>query len=112
MIDLKTLNNDPQLTSITIGKILKKVRKAKKITGTELGEKINISQQQISSYERGVNNISLKLFFTILSELGITVNDFILLLNKEFKLDEDINYYHHSTSNSNVKANCFFSKNS
>lgn len=65
----------------------------KKYTGIELGKKINISQQQISSYERGVNNISLKLLFTILIELDLNLNDFIFMLNKE--LNRDNGYYHY-----------------
>ncbi|EMI5489941.1 helix-turn-helix transcriptional regulator [Providencia stuartii] len=89
----KALNENPQKTSLAVGKILKNARKSKKYTGIELGKKINISQQQISSYERGVNNISLKLLFTILIELDLNLNDFIFMLNKE--LNRDNGYYHY-----------------
>lgn len=93
MNTIKVLNENPQKTSIAVGKILKKARKSKNYTGIALGKKINISQQQISSYERGVNNISLKLLFTILTELDLNLNDFIFLLNKELKKDSG-NYHY------------------
>ncbi|KSW19872.1 fimbrial operon regulator, partial [Proteus mirabilis] len=36
------------------------------MTGAELGKLLNISQQQISRYERGINKIPIDILFHIL----------------------------------------------
>ncbi|ENG7538049.1 helix-turn-helix transcriptional regulator, partial [Providencia stuartii] len=44
--------------SNNIGRMLKSYRRRTGLTGSELAKKINVSQQQISRYENGVNNIT------------------------------------------------------
>ncbi|HEM8293726.1 TPA: helix-turn-helix domain-containing protein [Providencia stuartii] len=45
--------------NVRLGGIIKSVRKGKGLTEKELAAKLNISQQQLSRYERGVNNFNL-----------------------------------------------------
>ncbi|EJD6501363.1 helix-turn-helix transcriptional regulator [Providencia rettgeri] len=47
--------------NISASSILKKMRKNLGITETELAKKLKISQQQISRYERGMNNINIEM---------------------------------------------------
>ena len=42
-----------------VGFFLKRRRKSQGLTGSEVAEKLNISQQQFNRYERGVSKISL-----------------------------------------------------
>ncbi|MGX4743123.1 helix-turn-helix domain-containing protein [Providencia rettgeri] len=44
-----------------VGLFLRMARKDKNLTGRELAKLMNISQQQISRYERGVNSLRLGL---------------------------------------------------
>lgn len=45
---------------------LKKLRKSKKLTQTELANLLGIKQQQYLRYEKGRNDIPLKMFLKIL----------------------------------------------
>lgn len=53
--------------NIEVGKKIKFLRKSKGLTENDLAEYFNVSQQQISRYERGVNNITI----SFLADLSI-----------------------------------------
>lgn len=60
-----------------IGKFIAKYRKDKKMTQTELAEKLNVTDKSISNWENGRNMPDLSLFKPLCEELGITINDLI-----------------------------------
>lgn len=60
-----------------VGQYLKETRMNKDLSGKDLGVLLNISQQQISRYERGQNQITLDKLELMLSALEITWSDFI-----------------------------------
>lgn len=59
-----------------VGKEIFRLRKKRGLTGKELAEKLNVSQQQISRYERGVCNINVDTLFVILHELDCSLSNF------------------------------------
>ncbi|KSX93281.1 transcriptional regulator [Proteus mirabilis] len=68
------------------------------MTGAELGKLLNISQQQISRYERGINKIPIDMLFHILNIFDISISDFfekvskrIITLKYKIKYDSDNN---------------------
>ena len=68
-----------------IGKFISNKRKEKKITQSELGEKLGVSDRTIGNWENGRNMPDLSLFKPLCDELGITINE---LLSGE-EIDKD-----------------------
>ncbi|MDR2225291.1 MAG: helix-turn-helix transcriptional regulator [Providencia sp.] len=66
-----------------LGYLIKKHRKKQGLTGVELGKMLNISQQQISRYERGVNNFSIDRIIDILLILNISQEDLVKVIIDE-----------------------------
>ena len=58
-----------------IGEFIAKCRKEKKLTQSELAEKLNVTDRSISNWENGRNMPDLSLFKPLCQELGITIND-------------------------------------
>ncbi|WP_162557259.1 helix-turn-helix domain-containing protein, partial [Proteus mirabilis] len=63
-----------------------------------LGKLLNISQQQISRYERGINKIPIDILFHILNIFDISISDFfekvskrVITLKYKIKYDSDNN---------------------
>ncbi|QIF56685.1 MULTISPECIES: helix-turn-helix domain-containing protein [unclassified Providencia] len=57
------------IISSHVGNYLRKSRKEKNMTGKQLAELINISQQQVSRYETGTSSLSLDQLNEILTVL-------------------------------------------
>ncbi|HDU8667617.1 TPA: helix-turn-helix transcriptional regulator, partial [Proteus mirabilis] len=62
------------------------------------GKLLNISQQQISRYERGINKIPIDILFHILNIFDISISDFfekvskrVITLKYKIKYDSDNN---------------------
>ncbi len=53
---------------------LKEIRKSKRLTQEKLASLLGIKQQQYQRYERGVNEISLKMFLKILDVCNYKIN--------------------------------------
>nr|WP_050979636.1 helix-turn-helix transcriptional regulator [Providencia stuartii] len=53
------------------------------LSGHELANIINLSQQQISRYERGVNKLSLDKLIEIIVFLDIDVKDIVRIITTE-----------------------------
>jgi len=68
-----------------IGKFIAKCRKEKKMTQSELAEKLGVTDKSIGNWENGRNMPDLSLFKPLCDELDITIND---LLSGE-KIDKD-----------------------
>lgn len=73
------------LFSIYCGLVIKRIRKEKGITGSELAQKINISQQQMSRYERGVNKFSVDMLFNITANLDTSFEQLIRYVFAEIR---------------------------
>lgn len=61
---------------MAVGKEIFRLRKKRGLTGKQLAEKLNVSQQQISRYERGICCISIDTLFCILHELNSSFSSF------------------------------------
>ena len=58
-----------------IGKFIAKCRKNKKMTQSELAQKLGVTDKSIGNWENGRNMPDLSLFKPLCNELGITIND-------------------------------------
>ena len=58
-----------------IGKFIAKCRKDKKMTQSELAEKLGVTDKSIGNWENGRNMPDLSIFKPLCDELGITIND-------------------------------------
>lgn len=58
-----------------IGKFIAKCRKQRKMTQSELGERLGVTEKSISNWENGRNMPDLSLFKPLCNELNITIND-------------------------------------
>lgn len=59
----------------TIGKFIAECRKAKKMTQSELAEKLGVTDKSVGNWENGRNMPDLSLFKPLCDELDITIND-------------------------------------
>lgn len=78
-----------------IGKFIAECRKTKKLTQSELAEKLGVTDKSVSNWENGRNMPDLSLFKTLCELLDISINDLISgeKLSKEIyqeKLEENI----------------------
>ena len=69
-----------------IGKFIAKCRKDKKLTQSELAEKLGVTDKSIGNWENGRNMPDLSLFKPLCDELGITINE--LLSGENLKKEE------------------------
>ncbi|WP_369308784.1 helix-turn-helix domain-containing protein [Providencia rettgeri] len=53
------------------------LRKRRLLSGKELANLLNISQQQVSRYERGICNITIDMLIQVLSVLKMPIQDFL-----------------------------------
>ena len=60
-----------------IGSFIAKCRKDKKMTQSELAEKLGVTDKSIGNWENGRNMPDLSLFKPLCDELGITINDLL-----------------------------------
>ena len=78
-----------------IGKFIAECRRQRKMTQSELGEKLGVTEKSISNWENGRNMPDLSLFKPLCDELNISLNDFKKkkkVKEKEYreKLEENI----------------------
>lgn len=60
-----------------IGKFISECRKDKKMTQSELAEKLGVTDKSVGNWENGRNMPDLSLFKPLCDELGITINDLL-----------------------------------
>lgn len=72
-----------------IGLVLREFRKCKGLSGAELAKLVGLSQQQISRYESGKNQVTLYMLFEILMVLDVSIEKFILELKKMYITELD-----------------------
>ena len=78
-----------------IGKFIFECRKNKKMTQSELAEKLNVTDKSVGNWENGRNMPDLSLFKPLCDELGITINELLSgekISKKEYqeKFEENI----------------------
>ena len=66
-----------------IGPKIRKMRKERRLTQTELAARIGIQQSDLSRMEKGEYRVSLDTLFRILAEFNIGVSEFFEDANKE-----------------------------
>lgn len=69
------------------GLFLKRSRISKSLTGFELAKKLNISQQQISRYERGQTSINIETLDLILKTLDKEWSEFLFVVIDKYTED-------------------------
>lgn len=69
----------PENRLIEIGKNLQTVRKRRGLTQKELGEKIGLTREAVSSYEGGRSQLTVTTFLEIAAILRVRVNEIIRL---------------------------------
>lgn len=74
------------------GIVIKKIRKEIGMTGADLAKKLNISQQQMSRYERGINKFSVDMLFNTSVILNIPFEKLIkcVLIEMEKSNSDDV----------------------
>ena len=60
-----------------VGKFIANCRKDKKMTQSDLAEKLGVTDKSIGNWENGRNMPDLSLFKSLCNELGITINDLL-----------------------------------
>ncbi|MEX9843876.1 helix-turn-helix domain-containing protein [Providencia rettgeri] len=105
MIGDNTQNN---LFSFFSGLVIRKLRRERGISGMELAKQLNISQQQMSRYERGVNKFSIDMLFNILIILGVPFEYFLKLLIIEIKYNESSDFLVFKERISTLDLNYFY----
>ncbi|MES3023811.1 MAG: helix-turn-helix domain-containing protein [Pseudomonadota bacterium] len=60
----------PIRTTGTLGPLLKRMRKAKKLSQAELGRQIGLSQERISTIESAPEKVTLDKLLTVMMALG------------------------------------------
>ncbi|MBK5143423.1 helix-turn-helix transcriptional regulator [Budviciaceae bacterium BWR-B9] len=72
-----------------IGKRIQQRRKEKKLTAASLSEKIGVSQQQLSRYERGTNKINVTHLIDIAAYLDTPISWFFISHDVENKQESE-----------------------
>ena len=76
------------------GKFIKEMRKEKKLTQTELAEKLNVSEKTISKWECGKGFPDTSLILPLCKELDISANELLsgkILSSEEYKQQAEYN---------------------
>ena len=72
-----------------LGNHLRKARVSKGLSGNELGSVIQLSQQQVSRYELGINKLSLDKLIEIVIFLDIDINEITKLIIKQVEYEKN-----------------------
>lgn len=73
----------------SLGNHLRKARVSKGLSGNELGSVIQLSQQQVSRYELGINKLSLDKLIEIVIFLDIDINEITKLIIKQVEYEKN-----------------------
>jgi len=72
-----------------IGPKIRKMRKERKLTQTDLAARIGIQQSDLSRMEKGEYRVSLDTLFLILAEFNVSISEFFDGVNKESLTPKD-----------------------
>lgn len=73
-----------------IGPRIRKMRKERKLTQTELASRIGIQQSDLSRMEKGEYRVSLDTLFRILAEFDVSISEFFDDVNQESMTPKDV----------------------
>lgn len=73
-----------------VGPQLRKLRKERKLTQTELAARIGIQQSDLSRMEKGEYRVSLDTLFQILAEFDVSIGDFFDEVARESMTPQDV----------------------
>lgn len=73
-----------------IGPKIRKMRKERKLTQTDLASRIGIQQSDLSRMEKGEYRVSLDTLFRILAEFNVSISEFFDDVNKEALTPKDV----------------------
>ncbi|MEM1177243.1 MAG: helix-turn-helix transcriptional regulator [Acidobacteriota bacterium] len=73
-----------------IGPKIRKMRKERKLTQTDLAARIGIQQSDLSRMEKGEYRVSLDTLFRILAEFNVSISEFFDDVNKESLTPKDV----------------------
>lgn len=82
------------MDQIKIGKFIAELRKEKKMTQSELGEKVGVTNKTVSRWENGNYMPDLSLLASLSNELGTSVNELVCgsrLEDADFRQNADHN---------------------
>lgn len=74
-----------------VGKKIREYRLAKKMTQKELGMKIGVKHNTISSYENGTNEPEQNILFALANALDISINDLFPPIKESYEIKEKTN---------------------
>ncbi|HOO52311.1 MAG TPA: helix-turn-helix transcriptional regulator [Alphaproteobacteria bacterium] len=74
-------------TDVRIGKMIAILRRNRRLSQSDMAEKLDVSFQQIQKYEKGRNRISITRFLNICMIIGIKPSDFIKKLEGDLELE-------------------------
>lgn len=69
-----------------LGEMIKRTRKERHLTQTELGEMIGVQKSQISRIERNAKNVTIETILRVFGALKAKVNFNVELLDGEYKI--------------------------
>ena len=69
-----------------IGEMIKRARKERNLTQTELGKLIGVQKGQISKLEKGSSNVTINTILKVFNALKAKVNFKVELLNQEVEI--------------------------
>jgi len=69
-----------------LGEVIKRTRKERNLTQTELGEMIGVQKSQISRIERNAKNVTIETILRVFKALKAKVNFNVELLDGEFRI--------------------------
>ncbi len=87
-----------------VGSKIKEIRKKEGLTQKELGDKVGVKHNTISSYENGTNEPEQNILYSMASELGVSINDFFPNTNYDVIREELVAY----TSSNSEKEYAYY----
>ena len=69
-----------------LGEMIKRTRKERNLTQSELGEMVGVQKSQISRIERNAKNVTIETILRVFKALKAKVNFNVELLDEEFKI--------------------------
>ena len=69
-----------------LGEMIKRTRKVRHLTQSELGEMVRVQKSQISRIEKNAKNVTIETILRVFKALKAKVNFNVELLDEEFKI--------------------------
>ena len=79
-------NYEYELRLDLLGAMIKKARKERQLTQTQLGELIGVKKSQISRIERSAKNVTIETILRVFRALKVRVNFNVELLDTDIKI--------------------------